>query len=62
MDRLDLKDVGLWPSRINNDTRILQVRQGASVIQNLDSDFCEVMRQSESTKGQTRNLTLEWFF
>lgn len=59
---MDLKDVGLWPSKINNDTRILLVRQGASVIQNLDSNFCEVMRQGESTKGQTRNLTREWFF
>ncbi|KAG7172430.1 hypothetical protein Hamer_G029285, partial [Homarus americanus] len=41
VDRVDIKDVGLWPSKISNDTRIFLVRQGASVVQNLDSDFGE---------------------
>lgn len=62
VDRVDIKDVGLWPSKISNDTRIFLVRQGASVVQNLDSDFGEVIREGVSTKGQTRKLTREWFF
>ncbi|XP_076067872.1 uncharacterized protein LOC143040612 [Oratosquilla oratoria] len=60
MDRVDLKDVGLWPSKIDSNTRILLVRQGASKIQNIDSTFgevTEVIRQGASTKGQTRHLT-----
>ncbi|XP_069582652.1 zinc finger MYM-type protein 1-like [Ranitomeya imitator] len=59
---IDLKDVGLWPSKINDDTRILLVRQGASVVQHLDSDFAEVVREGASIKGQNRKLTRNWFF
>jgi len=62
VNRVDIKDVGLWPSKMSNDMRIFLVRQGASVVQNLDSDFGEVIRQGVSTKGQTRRLTREWFF
>ena len=59
---VDIKDVGLWPRKISSDTRIFLVRQGASVVQNLDSDFGEVIRTGVSTKGKTRKLTREWFF
>ena len=40
---LNLKDVGLWPRNISNDTRIFMVGQGASLVQNLDSDFGEMI-------------------
>lgn len=39
VNKVDLKDVGLCPSKINNDTQILSVHQGASVIQILVSNF-----------------------
>ena len=38
------------------------VRQGATVIQNIDSNFGQVIRQGASTKRLTRNLTCEQFF
>lgn len=62
VDRVDLKDVGLWPSKVNNDTWLLLVHQGAAMIQNLDSNFYEVICQGVSTKWQTKNLTQESFF
>ena len=58
----NLQDIGQWPNKINNDTRIFLIRQGASLIQNVDFHFTEVIRQGTSTKGQTRNLTRDWFF
>ena len=59
---VNLKDVGLWPRHISNDTRIFLVRQGALVVQRLDSDFGKMLRNGVSTKGKTRQLTREWFF
>ena len=40
---VNLKDVGLWPRNISNDTRIFMVGQGASLVQNLDSDSGEMI-------------------
>lgn len=59
---IDLKDVGQWPSKINDNTRVLLVRQGPFVAQHLDADFGEVIRSGTSVKGQARKLTREWFF
>ena len=37
----DIKDVGLWPAKVNDRTRIILVRQGASAVRHLDSNFDE---------------------
>jgi len=62
IDVSNLKDVGQWPSSIDNNTRVLLVLQGSSAVQHLDSDFCEVMRPGASVKGQNRKLTSDWFY
>lgn len=60
---ISLKDVGRWPTKIDDNTRVLLVRQGPFEIQNLDSDFSEgVIRPGKTNKGETRKLTRDWFF
>lgn len=58
-----MKDVGLWPNKIDDNTRFLLVRQGPFGIQNLDADFSEgAKRPGLKTKGETRKLSREWLF
>lgn len=59
---INLKDVGLWPSKITDNTRIYVVQQGASVVQNINANFGEIARGGSLVKGQNRKLTREWFF
>lgn len=60
-----MKDVGLWPTKIDGNTRVFLVRQGPFAIQNLDADFSEGVKRSGNTikaKGETRKLNRDWFF
>ena len=58
-----MKDVGLWPNKIVDNTRVFLVRQGPFAIQNLDADFSEgIKRPGNTIKGETRKLDRDWFF
>ena len=60
-----MKDVGLWPNKIVDNTRVFLVRQGPFAILNLDADFSEGIKRPANTstiKGDTRKLDRDWFF
>lgn len=62
---ISMKDIGLWPNKIDNNTRVFLVRQGPFAIQNLDADFSEGVKRPNNTikaKGETRKLSQDWFF
>ncbi|XP_037870352.1 uncharacterized protein LOC101743274 [Bombyx mori] len=62
---VSMKDIGLWPNKIDDNTRVFLVHQGPFLIQNLDADFGEGIKRSNNTskaKGETRKLSRDWFF
>lgn len=62
---ISIKDVGLWPNKIDNNARVFLVRQGPFAIQNLDADFSEGVKRPGNTnkaKNEKRKLNRDWFF
>lgn len=55
-------DIGDWPFPLPDDLRIEFLKRGSESFQNKDGPFNVVQRQGEKTKGQSRQLTTNWFY
>ena len=66
--QVDLTDAALWPEFINDDTRMILVQQGSSIVQHLNSAFSEVIvirndgNVFKKCKGEIRKMSRECFF
>lgn len=53
---ISMKDIGLWLNKIDDNTRVMLVRQGFFAIQNLDANFGKGVKRPNNTiktKGGT---------
>lgn len=55
-------DVGYWKIPVPDSLRVEIVKRGSECFQNKDGPFETVQRLGESTKGETRHLTSNWFY
>ena len=59
---MDLTDAGLWPEIINNDTRMILVQQGSSIVQRLNTMMRNDGTVFKKCKGEVRKLFRDWVF